>query len=58
VHDHPVKIVPRLVAVNRRLTMTARLLLKRNYNTMNQAFLAIVVKILAPKFTIPTGFLG
>jgi hypothetical protein len=57
VHDHPVKIVPRPVAVNRRLTMTARLLLKRNYNTMNQAFLAIVVKILAPKFTIPTGFM-
>jgi len=24
---------------------------------MNQAFIAIVVKILAPKFTIPTGFM-
>jgi hypothetical protein len=43
-------------AVNRTLTITARLLLKRNYNTMNQAFIAIVVKILAPKFTIPTRF--
>jgi hypothetical protein len=57
VHDHPVKLCRGPVAVNRRLTMTARLLLKRNYNTMNQAFLAIVVKILAPKFTIPTGFM-
>jgi hypothetical protein len=44
-------------SVNGRLTMMARLLLKRNYNTMNQAFPAIVVKILAPKFTIPTGFM-
>jgi len=38
--------------------MTLRFLLKRNYNTMNQAFLAIVVKILAPKFTIPIRFLN
>jgi len=38
--------------------MTERLLLKRNYNTMNQAFLAIVVKIRAPKFTIPNRFMG
>jgi hypothetical protein len=43
-------------AVNLRLTITSRALLKRNYNSMNQAFLAIVVKILARKFTIPTRF--
>jgi hypothetical protein len=42
--------------VNQRLTITSRALLKRNYNWMNQAFLAIVVKIRAPKFTIPTRF--
>jgi hypothetical protein len=42
--------------VNRRLTITSRDLLKRNYNSMNQAFLAIVVKILGCVFTIPRRF--
>jgi hypothetical protein len=40
------------------LTITSRLLHKRNYNTMNQAFIAIIVKIPAPKFTIPTWFMA
>jgi hypothetical protein len=36
-----------------RLTMTRQVLLKRNYNLMNQPFLAALVKIHAAKFTKP-----
>jgi hypothetical protein len=49
--------VVRTCDVHVRLTITPRVLLKRNYNTMNQAFIAIIVKIPAPKFTIPTRFM-
>jgi hypothetical protein len=42
--------------VNGRLTITSRDLLKRNYNSMNQAFLSIIVKIRGSIFTIPTRF--
>jgi hypothetical protein len=35
----------------RSLTIPHHVLLKRNYNLMNQPFLAALVKIRAPKFT-------
>jgi hypothetical protein len=43
-------------SVNAGLTITSGDLLKRNYNSMNQVFTAIIVKIAAPIFTIPTRF--
>ena len=36
--------------------MRRRILPERNYNSMNQVLIAIVVKILGPKFTIPARF--
>jgi hypothetical protein len=44
--------------MNHRLTITARDLLGRNYNAMNQWFLAFVLKIHATIFTIPMRFAG
>jgi hypothetical protein len=43
-------------SVNAGLTITSGDLLKGNYNSMNQVFTAIIVKIAAPIFTIPTRF--
>jgi len=44
------------ITPNRSLTITSRVLLKRNYNSMNQTLIAIIVKIRGSIFTIPRRF--
>jgi hypothetical protein len=43
-------------AANGRLTMTFSALLKKNYNLMNNIFLAVSITILTIAFTNPTTF--